>query len=152
MRPQPQYPQGPRTAVLGPFDAARARARGIAAVVAVLSVVMTFGVAGAHATPTVTAECTPGDCSGWYRSEVSIAWRVDPSTAVIEAGCQPKTFTTDTPGTTEFCRARDGSGRVTVEQEIKVDMTSPVVTGGAPARGADANGWYNHAVPVTFHG
>ena len=28
----------------------------------------------------------------------------------------------------------------------------PVVTGGSPARAADANGWYNHAVVVTFAG
>ena len=35
---------------------------------------------------------------------------------------------------------------------MKVDLTAPVVTGGAPARGADANGWYNHAVAITFSG
>jgi hypothetical protein len=152
MRPQPQYPEGPRTAVLGPFDAAGGRARGIAVIVALVTAIMGFAPAGAHAVPRITPECTPGDCSGWYRSEVSIAWRVEPSTAVIEAGCQPKTFATDNPGTTEFCRARDASGRVTVEQEIRVDMTAPVVTGGSPARGADVNGWYNHAVPITFSG
>ena len=41
---------------------------------------------------------------------------------------------------------------MTVEPEIKVDKTAPAVTGGTPARAADVNGWYNHAVPITFSG
>src|SRR5688500_16548619 len=154
MRPQPQYPGGPRTAVLGPFDAAGGRARGIAAIVAALCVLMTFGAGTARATVSITPECTPAptDCSAWYRSNVSLVWTVSPSTAVILAGCQDKTFTTDTPGTTEFCRARDASATVTVEQEMRVDQTAPVVTGGTPTRAADVNGWYNHAVGITFSG
>ena len=39
-----------------------------------------------------------------------------------------------------------------MQLKIKVDQTPPVVTGGQPARAADANGWYNHAVPVAFAG
>jgi hypothetical protein len=140
--------------VLGPLDAAVRLRRGVAAFLAVISIGLFFGAAEARAAPTVTAVCTPApvDCSGWYRTNVSIAWTVDPSTAVIVAGCQPKTFTTDTPGTTEFCRARDGQGTTTGEQEMRLDKTAPVVTGGAPARGADANGWYNHSVPIAFSG
>jgi hypothetical protein len=156
MRPQPQYRKGPRTAVLGPFDAAASRARGIAVIVAMLCVVMMVGAGDARATVSIAAECTPAptDCSAWYRSNVSLVWTVSPSTAVILAGCQPKDFITDTPGTTEFCRARNPQtgATATVEQVIKVDKTAPVVTGGAPARGADANGWYNHAVPIAFSG
>jgi hypothetical protein len=142
--------------VLGSLDAATRRVRGGAACIFIVCMLTVLGAAEAHAAVSVTAECTPApaDCSGWYRSNVSISWTVTPSTAVILGGCQDKTFTTDTPGITEFCRARDPAtmATATLEQEIKVDMTAPVVTGGAPARGADANGWYNHAVPITFNG
>ena len=140
--------------MLGPSDAAARRARGVAAIAAVVWLVMMFGAEGVQAAPRVTVECSPApaDCSSWYRSDVFVDWTVEPSTAVILSGCQDKTFTTDTHGTTEFCRARDASATVQVEQDIKVDMTLPVVTGGTPARGADANSWYNHAVPITFSG
>ena len=74
-----------------------------------------------------------------------------PSGSVV-AGCQDKTFTTDTAGTSEFCSANDGTATVTVELTIRVDKTPPVVTGGHPSRPADVNGWYNHAVAVAFSG
>ena len=35
---------------------------------------------------------------------------------------------------------------------MKVDKTPPVVTGGAPTRGADFAGWYNHPVAIAFGG
>ena len=38
------------------------------------------------------------------------------------------------------------------ELKIKRDATPPVVTGGSPARAADANGWYNRDVLLTFKG
>lgn len=97
--------------------------------------------------------CTPAphDCSGWYRSNVSIDWTVLPSTAVV-TGCQDRTYTTDTPGADEFYSANDGSTTVTVELKIRLDKTPPVVTGGQPARGADVDGWYNRPVGVAFSG
>ena len=49
------------------------------------------------------------------------------------------------------CRRQHGQS-ATVELKIKVDKTAPVVTGGQPARDADANGWYNNAVRVKFSG
>jgi hypothetical protein len=120
--------------------------------VAVAGLVLVFGAASAEAVPSVTFTCTPApqDCSGWYRSNVSIDWTVLPSGATV-AGCQDRTFTTDTAGTDEFCRASDGTA-VTVELKIKVDKTPPVVIGGQPARGADVNGWYNRPVAIAFSG
>ena len=125
----------------------------VAGVALVVWMVTLVGAPGAAAVPSVTFKCTPApqDCSGWFRSDVAIDWTVIPSDAVV-TGCQDKTFTTDTPGTNEFCSADDGSATVTVQLKIKVDQTPPVVTGGQPARAADANGWYNHAVAVAFAG
>lgn len=124
----------------------------LAAVVAVVALVLCFGSASANAVPSVTFTCTPApaDCSGWYRSNVSIDWTVLPSSATF-IGCQDKTYTTDTPGADEFCRATDGT-TVTVELKIRLDKTPPVVTGGQPTRAADVNSWYNRPVGVAFSG
>src|ERR671915_169368 len=153
MRPQPQYPQGPRTAVLGTFDAAGGRVRGIAVIVAVVSMVLLFGAPDAEAVPSVSFKCTPApqNCSGWYRSDVTIEWTVVPANSVVD-GCTRRTITIDTSGANQVCVADDGEAGVAVDFRIKLDKTAPVVTGGAPARGADVNGWYNHAVPIAFSG
>jgi hypothetical protein len=153
MRPQTQYREGPRTPVLGPFDAAASRARGIALIVAVVSLVLVFSAPDAGAVPSVTFKCTPApqNCSSWYRSDATIVWTVLPANSVVD-GCTNRTITTDTPGANQVCVADDGEARVAFEVKIKVDKTAPVVTGGAPARGADVNGWYNHAVPIAFSG
>jgi hypothetical protein len=108
----------------------------------------------AEAVPSVTFKCTPApqDCSGWYRSNVTVDWTVLPTDATVLTGCQDKTFTADTPGTNEFCSADDGAATVTVQLRIRVDKTPPTVTGGQPARAADVDGWYNRAVGVSFAG
>ena len=101
----------------------------------------------------MTFKCTPApqDCSGWFRTNVSIDWTVIPSDAAV-TGCTDKTYSADTPETNEFCSADDGSATVTVQLKIKVDKTPPVVIGGQPSRAADVNGWYNHAVGISFSG
>jgi hypothetical protein len=104
--------------------------------------------------PVITYKCTPApeDCTGWYRSAVHIDWTVTEGTP--QTGCQDKTYTRDTPGAREFCRAIDlADGAITTVDpfQIKVDMTPPAVT-GVPDRPANANGWYNQPVSVAFRG
>src|SRR5919106_3152176 len=149
MRLQMQYREGPRTSVFGSFHAAC----GIAAIVAALFLMMLFGAADAEAVPSVTFKCTPApqNCSGWYRSDVTVEWTVAPADSVVD-GCTRRTITIDTSGANQVCVADDGEARVAVDFRIKLDKTAPVVTGGAPARAADLNGWYSHAVGVTFSG
>jgi hypothetical protein len=126
------------------------------AVLAALAGLMLGAPAAAEAQLEVDYECTPAplDCSGWYQSKVSITWTVLPAppTSTVLAGCQNKTLTSDTPGSTEFCSARLGAGKSTEEVTITIDQTPPVVTRGQPARGADFNGWYNRPVAVAFSG
>ena len=112
-----------------------------------------IAASGAEAAPSVTYKCTPApqDCTGWHRSDVSIEWTVLPSD-VTKTGCANQTFTTDTPATSVYCLADDGSSATSVEVRIRVDKTPPVVTGGRSARSADSNGWYNRAVGVEFSG
>jgi hypothetical protein len=125
----------------------------VAVIVGVVGVLMGFGAASAKAVPSITFSCSPApaDCSGWYRSNVSISWLVLPSNAT-RIGCQNRTQTTDTTGTREYCSATEGSVTATMEVTIKLDKTPPVVTGGSPSRGADLNGWYRQPVRVAFSG
>lgn len=122
--------------------------------VAVTVLLMLGGAERAEAAPSVRYECTPApaDCTGWYRSNVRIEWTYLPSNATVVAGCENKWLVTDTTGSNEFCRVRDGQATATGEITMTVDKSPPVVTGGQPARGADFNGWYNHPVEIAFSG
>lgn len=115
--------------------------------------VLLFGPARAEAVPSVTFKCTPApaNCSGWFRSNVTVDWTVLPSGAAV-TGCSDQTFIADTAGTTVYCSAEDEGVTVTVQRQISLDKTPPVVTGGQPSRGADVNGWYNRAVGISFSG
>ena len=113
----------------------------------------------AQAEPSISFKCTPApqDCSGWFRTNVTIDWTVLPTGtdgATILDGCRDNTYVADTPagGTTELCYAEDGGVERSVQLRIRRDATAPVVTGGSPARAADSNGWYNHDVLLTFKG
>ena len=130
----------------------RARHAALAAILVWL--VTLLAAPGAAAAPSVTYKCTPApqNCTGWYQSNVSIEWTVLPRDAT-KTGCVNQTFTTDTTAHERVLpRRRRLSRPRSVEVEIRVDKTPPVVTGGQPARAADTNGWYNHAVAVKFQG
>jgi hypothetical protein len=146
----PHAGDGSRAQARWSLDAAR---RAVLTGIAVGALAMVFGAARAEAVPSVTFECTPApaDCSGWYRSNVSIEWTVLPSSATVVAGCVDETLTTDVREILKYCSARDGS-TVSVEVPIKIDKTPPAVLSGSPARGADLNGWYNHPVAIAFSG
>jgi hypothetical protein len=141
----------------GSGTAARRRcnsaSRTLLTALALVAVGLLFGAARAEAVPSISFECTPApaDCSGWYRSNVSIDWTVLPTSAVVVAGCRDTTLTTDTKESIEYCSVKDGS-TVSVEVPMKVDKTAPTVLSGNPARGADLGGWYNHPVSVAFTG
>jgi hypothetical protein len=142
----------PRTSVRWAFDCPGGWLR-LSVALGLLVLVALLAAPRAEAVPSITFQCTPApeDCSGWHRANVSIDWTVLPSNATI-TGCQDKTYSADTPGTSEFCSARDGGVTSTVQLEIQVDQTPPVSTGGTPSRAADLNGWYNHPVGITFTG
>jgi hypothetical protein len=125
-----------------------------AVVGAAVVLVLLLTAPSAQAVPTIMFQCTPApaDCSGWYRSAVSIHWSWKPSTSTVIAGCQDDELTTDTAGTNEYCEVDDGTADSSVELKLHVDMTPPAVTGGSPARAADSNGWYDHAVGIVFTG
>lgn len=110
------------------------------------------GAPAVEADPRVEYQCSPAplDCSGWYRSDVTIRWTVD---GAANPACPEQPITFDTVGATVSCKAADANGTVvTIEKKIRRDVTPPTIIGGAPARAADSSGWYNHPVAIAFTG
>ena len=69
-------------------------------------------------------------------------------------GCHFETITADTSGTKVSCGAYYAAQQqtVTVTVTVRRDTTPPQVTSVSPGRAPDSNGWYNHAVALTFAG
>jgi hypothetical protein len=94
--------------------------------------------------------------NGWYRGSaggnyVVVRWSV---TGADSTDC---TFAVrvdgPTTGTTRSCSASNAAGPVTATtRPIKIDADPPIGVAASPARAADANGWYNHAVALSWHG
>jgi hypothetical protein len=108
------------------------------------------GAARADPQITLTIYGTLGSNS-WYVSNVTVNWTV--TGAENSTGCDAKTLAADTAATTLTCTATSDGGNTVVSQSktFHIDKTRPSVTAAA-SRGPDANGWYNHALAVTFSG
>jgi len=104
--------------------------------------------------PTVTS-ATPDrapDGGGWYSHPVTVAFAgTDPTSGI--AGCTSATYSGPDSGSASVAGScRDNAGNVgTTTTTIRYDATPPAVT-ATPSRKADANGWYSHAVGVSFAG
>lgn len=96
---------------------------------------------------TVTSGTT-GD-NGWYRSAVTVQITIQGATDTTCPGV--KTFRTsgDSPWD---CTATDGTATIPLHLQFKIDTDAPTVTGAAPSRPADANGWFNKPLTVSFTG
>ena len=112
------------------------------------------GVPGDPTPPVISPVYSPSlPATGWYRGSVTLSWGVvDPESTILNTkGCEPQTFRADTPGTLVTCTAESDGGTNSATVRIRVDMTPPVVT-ATPERPADANGWYNRPLSVSFVG
>ena len=98
--------------------------------------------------------------NNWYRgsthgNNVTVHWSVsDPESPIISStGCDPAIqIRGPIGGVTRTCSATSDGGTTTVTTKaIKIDATPPAVRGAA-SRGPDANGWFNHAVTISFSG
>ena len=103
--------------------------------------------------PVVTGALAPlPNANGWNRANVTITWTATDAGSGVASGPTPASdsVVADTAGVTRTSSATDrlgntGSGAVTV----KLDKTNPVITGSrSPA--ANANGWNNAPVTVSF--
>ncbi|HUK96062.1 MAG TPA: hypothetical protein VLV46_00265 [Gaiellaceae bacterium] len=105
--------------------------------------------------PTVTSASVdrPADSNGWYNHPVTITFVGSDSGSGI-ASCTsvgysgPDSATATVSGT---CKDNAGNTSSPGAFQIKYDSTPPAVT-ASPARAADGDGWYSHAVQVNFTG
>jgi hypothetical protein len=90
--------------------------------------------------------------NGWYITNVTVNWMIEPLGYLGTEGCQATTISTDTADTMLRCHVwwADGTD-FDVRIHIHRDTTAPTVT-AVPSRAPDSNGWYNHALSVGFSG
>ena len=141
-----------RLALVGPAPVAvRGRGKLIAYLLFVSLVFAPYATANS---PVISVSVTgvAGD-NGWYRGAVQVDWTVTDGTAV-PGTCIDVIFPSDTAGTaTQVCQATNGTGSaLDTVGPFKIDSTPPAIAGGAPTRGPDSSGWYNHAVALGFTG
>ena len=105
--------------------------------------------------PTITGT-TPSrdtDHNGWFNHPFSVAFvGTDPTSGI--ASCTSSSYAgpdTSSGSISGTCRDNAGNVSAPASYAVKYDATPPTATGAA-ARAPDANGWFNHAVPVAFTG
>jgi hypothetical protein len=100
-----------------------------------------------------TADRVP-DANDWYNHSVGITFSGDDPTAGI-ASCTstsyngPDSASASVSGT---CTDQAGNTSSTAPFNLQYDATAPTNITATFDRGPDSNGWYNHAVTVTFTG
>jgi hypothetical protein len=98
----------------------------------------------------IAAQRAP-DSNGWYNHAVGVAASGTDAMSGI-ASCSSVTYSgPDAASASVSGTCTDNAGNVSAPTALsfQYDATPPSVS-AAPARGADANGWYNHAVDVAF--
>ncbi len=92
---------------------------------------------------------TAGD-AGWWRSNVTITWIIDlqGGTVISVTGCQNETITSEGVHTRGCSVTTTGGTASIAPVEIKIDKTSPTISGIGLARAADQAGWYNAPVGI----
>jgi hypothetical protein len=100
----------------------------------------------------ISADREP-DVNGWYNHPVRVSVAGTDATSGI-ASCTVVTYSGPDAGSASVSGScRDNAGNVSATESLgfKYDATPPTIT-PTPARGADSNGWYNHAVDIAFQG
>ena len=123
------------------------RRAGLAAAALALLLVPAAGATGLSIGYTVTSG-TVGD-NGWYRSAVTIQITVQGATDTTCPSVKTFRANSDTPWE---CSATDGNAQIPLRLQFKIDTDAPSVTGVTFSRGADANGWFNKPVGLSFTG
>jgi hypothetical protein len=109
------------------------------------------------APPSITLNVSgeAGD-NGWYRSNVSVSWNVsDPTGISSSSGCEPRTLTSDTDGTTLTCSASNNARPPlsnSVSVTIKIDRTPPQLSdvSETPRDGENVLQWRSTSRTDTF--
>jgi hypothetical protein len=118
------------------------------------SAARSFGLKYDATAPTVAAPtpARPPDANGWYRSEIAFTFSGSDAVSKIET-CTAPTYSgpdSDQAAVTGSCRDNAGNS-ASRRFTFAYDATAPAVSAAA-SRAPDANGWYNHAVTISFSG
>jgi hypothetical protein len=114
-----------------------------------------FGLSYDATAPQVTgANPSRGtDHNGWYNHTLSVSFIGSDATSGIDS-CTQTSYSgpDDATGTVNgTCRDRAGNTSAASAFNLMYDATGPVVT-ATPSRAPDSNGWYNHALSVSYGG
>lgn len=104
--------------------------------------------------PSVTpAPARDADANGWYNHAVAVSFTGTDSVSGL-AACTSATYSgPDNASASVSGSCTDKAGNTaSASFGLKYDATPPTVTGEAPDRPPDANGYYNHKLTVTFSG
>jgi hypothetical protein len=93
------------------------------------------------------------DSNGWYNHGVDVAFQGSDSVSGIDSCSSgsyagPDNASASVSGTCSDKAGNTGSATF----GLKYDATPPTVSSATPDRGPDNDGWYNHALTVTFAG
>jgi hypothetical protein len=92
------------------------------------------------------------NANGWYKAPVTVTFSGSDATSGIASCAQPVYSGPDDGNANVGGTCTDKAGNTASGSfALKYDATAPSVN-ASPARGPDANGWYNHSVAVAFAG
>lgn len=129
----------------------------LAAVAAAVALAPAAALSSSVAPPSITLHVSgqEGD-NGWYRSDVTVSWTVADSTGISSSsGCEPRTLTGETEGTTLTCSASNKARPPlsnSVSVTIRIDKTPPRLSdvSETPGDGANLLRWRSTSRSDTF--
>jgi hypothetical protein len=107
--------------------------------------------------PTTDATPSPSpNAAGWHKAALTVSWTGnDPAPASGIDFCSSTVSYNgpDTTGTTKTGSCTDKAGNSSSDSyTIKYDATPPQLSNPTPQRQPDHDGWYNHSLPIDWHG
>ena len=101
--------------------------------------------------PVITAAVSPGsNAQGWNRGDVTVTFTCTDGNSGIASCPSPVTVSTDGAGQQIRGTARDRAGNTaSASVVVNIDKTAPVIS-VSPLPAANANGWNNSSVTVSF--
>jgi hypothetical protein len=147
----------PASAVLGEEGAGQSVTRtcldkadnSASASVSGLNIDKTPPIIDAHQSP-------PANENGWNRTDVTVSFTCADALSGLAAGSPPAPVVLAVEGAGQSasgtCVDRAGNSKVGELAGIDIDKTPPSAVTATPDRAADHDGWYNHALTVTWTG
>jgi uncharacterized repeat protein (TIGR01451 family) len=101
--------------------------------------------------PVVTATTTAPNAAGWNNTDVMVDFACTDVLSGVSSEPADASLTAEGANQSASASCQDAAGNpasLTVHN-INIDKTAPIVS-GTPSRSADTNGWYNHALDVSW--